>query len=232
MNTHVVTHPDQPERDGTIPRSRMGRRIEKPQTRMTSAARPRRLPYLLVGMLLVLGCTAGGVVVATSVGNQEPVLVLARPVTVGQVLSDRDLREESVAASSRLRFIPVRSKSSVEGRPVAYSLPEGAPLTRNVLGAAHVPPAGQAVAAVGLKAGQFPPGVQSGNRVAVVVVADNGNTASSTSTAWDASVTDVRRDATDQAAVISLLMAEGDARRLAAAPAGQISVVMVHGGGQ
>ncbi|MFG2943493.1 SAF domain-containing protein [Streptomyces sp. NPDC048282] len=169
-------------------------------------------------------------IVATRIGHQEPVLVLARPVAVGQVLSARDLREESVTAGRGLAFIPVRSRSSVEGRPVAYSLPAGTPLTTSLMGAARVPPAGQAVAAVGLKAGQFPPGVQSGNRVTVVVVPDNGNSTGSTSTMWDASVTDVRSDATDQATVISLLMSEDDARRLASAPTGQISVVMVHGG--
>lgn len=202
---------------------------------MASAPRPRRLPYLLVGLLLVLGCTAGGVVVATRVGHQEPVLVLARAVTVGQALSAQDLREESLSADSGLAFIPVRSRAKVEGQPVAYSLPAGTPLTKNVLGKAHVPPAGQAVAAVGLKAGQFPPGVQPGNRVTVVVTPTSGTAAGSTSSssqAWDASVTDVRSDSTDQTTVISLQMTLEDARQLAAAPTGQISVLMVHGGGQ
>ncbi|WP_222108767.1 SAF domain-containing protein [Streptomyces cupreus] len=187
-------------------------------------------------MLLVLGCAAGGVVVSTSVGHQEPVLVLARSVSVGQVLSDRDLREESVSADSALAFLPVRSRAEVEGRPVAYSLPAGTPLTKNLLGAAHIPPAGQAVAAVGLKAGQFPPGVQPGNRVTVVVAPTSGSATGSTSSsqvsAWDASVTDVRSDGTDQITLISLQMAREDARQLAAAPTDQFSVVMVHGGGQ
>jgi Flp pilus assembly protein CpaB len=202
---------------------------------MASAPRPRRLPYLLVGVLLVLGCTAGGVVVATRAGQQEPVLVLARAVTVGQALSEKDLREESLSADSGLAFIPVSSRATVEGRPVAYSLPAGTPLTKNVLGEARVPPAGQAVAAVGLKAGQFPPGVQPGNRVSVVVAPTSTNatgSASSSPQAWDASVTDARNSSTDQTTVISLQMAQEDARQLAAAPTGQISVVMVHGGGQ
>jgi len=202
---------------------------------MSSAPRPRRLPYLLVGVLLVLGCTAGGVVVATRAGQQEPVLVLARAVSVGQTLSDRDLREESMLVGSGLGFIPVRARAKVVGRPVAYSLPIGTLLTEKLLGNARIPPAGQAVAAVALKAGQFPPGVQPGNRV-TVVVASAGESASSTtsssSQAWNASVADVRSDSTDQTTVISLQMAQEDARQLAAAPTGQITVVLVHGGGQ
>ncbi|MEU6260194.1 SAF domain-containing protein [Streptomyces griseorubiginosus] len=169
---------------------------------------------------------------ATRVGHQEPVLVLARAVTVGQTLSDEDLREESVSTDSGLAFIPVRSRAEAEGQPVAYSLPAGTPLTEDLLGQAHVPPVGLAVAAVGLKAGQFPPGVQPGNHVIVVVAPTNANETSTPSSAWDASVTDVRNNSTDQLTVISLQMVQEDARRLAAAPTGQISVVMVHGGGK
>ncbi|MBK3564480.1 hypothetical protein [Streptomyces sp. MBT62] len=187
-----------------------------------------------MGVLLVLGCTAGGVVVATRAGHQEPVLVLARAVTVGQVLSDRDLREENISVGSGLGCIPARARATVVGQPVAYSLPVETLLTKNLLGNAHIPPIGQAVAAVGLKAGQFPPGVQPGNRVTVVETSASGsaNTTSSSSQAWDASVTDVRSDSTDQTTVISLQMAQEDARQLASAPTGQITVVLVHGGGQ
>lgn len=160
--------------------------------------------------------------------------MLARSVTVGQVLSDEDLREVSVSIDSGLTFIPVRSRAAVEGQLVAYSLPAGTPLTEDLMGEADIPPTGQAVAAVGLKAGQFPPGVQPGNHVVVVVAPGNGsaNSTASPSSAWDASVTDVRNNGTDQITVISLQMAQGDARQLAAAPTGQISVVMVHGGGK
>lgn len=196
---------------------------------MTGVPRPRRLPYLLVGVLLVLGCTAGGALVATQAGAQESVLVLARPVSVGQVLSGRDLREESVAADG-LSLVPVRSRSAVVGRPVAYSLPAGTPLTKSVLGPASVPPAGQAVAAVGLKAGQFPPGVRPGNRVSVVQIPAE-NMSSSPPATWSATVTDVHADDTGQTTVLSLLMPQADARELAAAPPGQLGVVTEHGDG-
>ncbi|WP_416968274.1 SAF domain-containing protein [Streptomyces sp. 4F14] len=197
---------------------------------MSGVPRPRRLPYLLVGVLLVLGCTAGGVLVATQAGSREPVLVLARPVTVGQTLSARDLREENVAAEA-LDLLPARSRSAVLGRPVAYSLPAGTPLTKNALGPASVPPAGQAVAAIGLKAGQFPPGAQPGSRVSVVLVPAEDTATPSTPTAWSATVTDVRGDGTGQNTVLSLLLPQADARELAAAPPGQLSVVMEHGDG-
>ena len=235
MNTRVPAQVDPVSPGSAPPAGWADRRNGKPPARMLSVPRLRRLPYLLVGVLLVLGCTAGGVVVATRAGHQEPVLVLARAVSVGQVLSDRDLREVSLPADSGLAFIPVSSRAKAEGRPVAYTLPAGTPLTKDLLGESRIPPNGQAVAAVGVKAGQFPPGVQPGNRVTVVVApasATATGSMSSSSQAWDASVTDVRSDSTDQTTVISLQMTQEDARQLAAAPAGQIRVVMVHGGGQ
>ncbi|MGP4083868.1 hypothetical protein [Streptomyces sp. KR55] len=204
-------------------------------TRLTGMPRPRRLPYLLLGALLVLGCATAGVLVGTQLGYREAVLVLARPVSVGQQLSARDLREISVSADNSLETIPARSRSTVEGRPIAYSLPEGALLTTDVLGRAQVPPAGQAVAAVGLKAGQFPPGLQPGNRVTVVVASSGSEatgSATSSSSSWEATVIAVESRANEQTTVVSLQMDQGDARRLAAAPEGQISVVVVHGGGQ
>ncbi|WP_275817351.1 SAF domain-containing protein [Streptantibioticus ferralitis] len=191
-----------------------------------------------MGVLLVLGCATGGVVAGTQLGQREAVLALARPVTVGQVLTAQDVREVSMSAHSGLEVIPARSLSSVEGRPLAYSLPAGALLTRDVLGAAQVPPAGQAVAAVGLKAGQFPPGLQPGNRV-TVVMSSNGNAATgasssstSSTSSWSATVTAVQTDTTAQTTVVALQMASSDARQLAAAPTGQISVVEVNGSGQ
>jgi hypothetical protein len=198
------------------------------------------MPYLLLGVLLVLGCAAGGVVVASQLGHRQSVLALARPVTVGQQLSARDVREVSISMGTGLAVIPAASKSQAVGHLVAYSLPAGTLLTKGVLGPARIPPAGQGVAAVGLKPGQFPPDLQPGNLVTVVVApaADAGTSASSSGTAssgpssWEAVVLGVRTNSTDQTTVVSLQLAEADARELAAAPpAGQISVVVVHGGG-
>jgi hypothetical protein len=92
------------------------------------------------------------------------------------------------------------------------------------------------VAAVGLKAGQFPPNVQPGNHVTVVIAppSDATSTPASSSgiSAWNAVVTAVRTNGTDQTTVVSLQMAQADARALAAEPVGQVSVVVEHGGGQ
>lgn len=198
------------------------------------------MPYLLLGVLLVLGCVAGAVVVGIQLGQRKPVLVLAHPVSVGQEISAQDVREVSLSVDSSLELVPAGSLPALEGRPFAYSLPAGSVLTKSAVGEARVPAAGKAVAAVGLKAGQFPPGLKPGNQVRVVTApsdsgaADAGTGASSSSrseSSWRGTVTDVQTAKDDQRTVISLEMDEGDARSVAAASTGEISVVMVGGGG-
>ncbi|MFF9897721.1 hypothetical protein [Streptomyces longispororuber] len=159
-------------------------------------------------------------------------LVLKQPVFVGQELEVTDLREASIARDSGLDAVPAGSRRSVVGRPVAYTLPAGTLLTKSVLGSPKEPPAGRAAAAVGLKLGQFPTGLQPGHRVVVVSAADEeaaGGPAFQDQS-WKAVVTGVRPDTDDDVTVVTLLLAEDDARRLAAAPEGALRVIVVPGG--
>lgn len=200
--------------------------------RMTGAPRPGGVPRLLLGVVLVVGCAIGGIVVGQQLGHRESVLVLARSVTTGQVLSAQDLREASVSVDSGISVIPVSEESTVVGQQVAFALPAGAVLTRELIGTPQVPPPGQAVAAVGLKAGQFPPALAPGTRVAVLVAASTTNGFASMPESWTATVTDVQRQPNDQITVVSVQLPERDARQLASTPTGQITVVALNGGGR
>ncbi|MFE0099853.1 SAF domain-containing protein [Streptomyces sp. NPDC059009] len=193
---------------------------------------------MLVGTLLVLGCVTGGVLVAARLGDRESVLELARPVSAGQRLEARDLREVSLSTDSGLEAVSARSLDAVRGRVMAYSLPAGALLTERVLGSPKTPPRGQANAAVGLRAGQFPTGLQPGLRVNVVEVPDpdaaGGRSAGEDTgerASWSATVVDVRPAQEDQLTVLTLLLGERDARQLAAVPDGAVRILAVHGGG-
>ena len=203
---------------------------EKSPSRLSGGGRRRRVPYLLLGVLLVVACAAGGVLTGMQLGNRETVLALARPVPVGQVLTAQDLKEVSVAADSGLDVLPTSAASSVVGQPIAYSLPTGSLVTRSVLGAPQTPADGKAIAAVGLKPGQFPPELTLGTRVAVLVTPDQ-NTNGRTST-WTAVVTGIAAAETERVTVVSLQLSDPDARELASAPAGQLSLVAIAGGGR
>lgn len=204
--------------------------------RVAGASRHRRVPYLLVGVLLVVGCAGGGVIVASQLGQRQTALVFSRPVSVGQELAAADLREVSIARDDDLAIVPARQRGEVVGRPVAYSLPAGSLLTKGVLGNPAVPPAGVAVAAVGLKAGQFPAGLQPGNRARVVaapVTQESGDgearEGEKTTSSWAATVAGVRAYPDDHLTVVTLQLTEADAEELAAEPEGALRVVIVNG---
>jgi hypothetical protein len=191
-----------------------------------------------MGVLLVLACTVGGVVWSLAAGDRQRVLALTRPVPVGRLLSTADLREVSIAADPAMSTMAASQASTVIGRALATSLPAGSLLTPDVLGAALVPSAGQAIIALALKPGMFPPELTPGALVAVVFVPSSATGPSSayappgTSATWQAIVTGVTARADDQITVVSLQLPEAAARQVAAVPAGQLSVMVLPGSGR
>ncbi|KAB8166431.1 flagellar biosynthesis protein FlgA [Streptomyces sp. 3MP-14] len=200
--------------------------------RLTGVARRRQVPYLLVGVLLVLGCGLGGVLVASQLGDREAVLVLARPVTVGQKISAGDLREVSLALDPGVEVIRAGALPDVAGQPVAYSLPAGTILSPEALGDPLVPPAGRAVTAVPLERGQFPPGLQPGSTVDIVAGQAEGTTAGGESwpgTSWTAVVTAIEDTGDGQKAVATVQLDVEDAQAMAAWPTEDLHLVVVAG---
>lgn len=207
----------------------------KAPSRVSGANRRRSIPHLLLGVLLVVACSAGGVLAGMQLGDRESVLALARPIAVGQVLSAQDLKQVSMAEDSGMDVVPASAASAVVGQPVAFSLPAGSLVTRSVLGSPQVPARGTAIAAVGLKSGQFPPDLTPGTTVLVLTTPSQGATTGTQNTqpsVWTAVVTGVASRETEQTTVVSLQLSESDAQALASAPAGQLSVVAISGGGR
>ncbi|MGH3625062.1 MAG: SAF domain-containing protein, partial [Sciscionella sp.] len=186
----------------------------------------------------VLACAAAFLVVSLNSGNKEPVLALARSVSVGQVLTAQDLRQVNVAVDPGVSVVDAGQAAGAVGRTMSTSLPAGALLTPDAVSGAGVPAAGQAIAALSLKAGQFPPEVSPGTHVAVVFVPSQaGGTLSSPptpdpTTVWPAVVTSVTSPPNQQITVVSVQVSEAAARQVAAVPAGQLSIVMLSGGGR
>jgi SAF domain len=213
---------------------------KRPDTgsRLRSQTRRLSVPHLLAGALLVLACAAGFVLWSLTIGGRAPVLALARPVSVGQVLTAADLREVSIATDPGVSTMIASQASVVIGRSVATSLPAGSLLSPGVLGAALVPGPGQAIAALALKAGTFPVELTPGARVAVILVP--GSTMGPLGTlpgqgavaVWPGTVTSVTAPANEQTTAVSVLLTETAARQVAAVPTGQLSVVLLPGGGR
>lgn len=201
-------------------------------SRLTGGARRRSVPHLLLGVLLVVLCTVGGVFAGMQLANRENVLALAHSVAVGQILSAQDLKQVGLPSDSGVDFVPASAMSAVMGQPVAFSLPAGSLLTRSLLGAPLIPIPGKAIAAVGLKPGQFPPDLSPGTTVMVLTTQGQGATPSTTTgngqtSSWTAVVAGVTTREAEQTTVVSLQLSESDARALATAPAGQLSLVAI-----
>lgn len=207
------------------------------ESRLRGGPRARSVPHLMLGVLLVIACAGGFALVSLNLGQRQPVLALARPVTVGHVLTPADLQQVSIAADAGVSVMAASRASEAVGATMAVSLPAGSLLTRGVLGAAAVPQAGQAIAAFALKAGQFPPEVAAGAHVLVVLVPATAGAAGSpgapgAGSVWPATVTGVAANPNLAVTVVSVQLSESDARQVAAVPSGSLSVVMVSGGGQ
>lgn len=193
-------------------------------TSRTPRRKRRSIPHLILGAVLVVACAAGGLVAAQQLGKRQEVIALARPVEVGRAILEQDLIRVSLAVDGAVKLVPASAIPSVVGRPVAYSLPVGVLLTDDVLGPPRLPAARRAIAALGLKPGQFPPELPAGSNV--VVLASAAHEGSSTSS-WRAVVVAV--DRTDQAPVISVELPELDARALSSVPADKVALLMVGG---
>ena len=198
----------------------------------------RSVPHLLLGVLLVLACVMGMVMWSLYAGQRRSVLALARSVSVGQVLSAPDLRQVSIATDPEVSTMAASQASAVVGRTMATSLPTGALLSPGVLGPAWVPGPGQAVASLALRAGAVPPELGPGARVWVVFGSGSATGQASAPPpgeavpVWPAVVLSVTSRAEEQLTVVSVQLAESAAREVAAVPAGQLSVVLLPGGGR
>lgn len=212
---------------------------DRPRKHPVGAGRRRRWPHLFVGVLLVVACAAGVVVLTQQLGERQPVLVVARPVAAGQLLADADLAEARVAAEAGVAVIPASARRQVVGRQAAVDLRPGSLLTEQLLGHAEVPAAGEAVVALSVKPGRYPPRLAAGASVLVVPVVSDGTAegkpqvATPEADGWAAVVLDVATAGAQrqQGAVITLRLPDAAARDVAALGEDAASVVLTAGGG-
>jgi hypothetical protein len=210
----------------------------KPASRLRGTKRRRSIPHLLLGALLVLACAVAFLVVTLNSETKRSVLALALPVSVGQVLSAQDLKQVNVAVGSGVSVVDAGRAAGVVGKTMSESLPAGALLTLDAVSGTGVPSTGQALAALSLKAGQFPSEVSPGAHVSVVFVPGQPGAglasppSPDSTTVWPAVVTSVTAPPNQQITVVSVQVTPVAARQIAAVPAGQLAVVMLPGGGR
>ena len=141
--------------------------------RLAPSRRPRNVPWIVVGLLLVAGGALAFGVLATRLGNRQPVLVVARAVPAGQVIRSADVRVVGIAVDGDVSGIPASARAQVVGKPATHDLGAGALLTRDDIGTGRGLAAGKAIVGLGLKASQVP--AQDLGPGARVVLLDTGD---------------------------------------------------------
>lgn len=194
--------------------------------RLAPSGRGVHVPHVLLGCLLVLVCGAVFYLISAQSSGRVPVLALARDVSAGHVLTAGDLRVVQVAAGADVSTVSAANTGTVVGGVMAAPRTVGALLSPSDVGQAKFPPPGEAVAAVALKDGQFPPGLSAGTKVAALVAAPTqSGTGSGSPTAARASwlpgvvVSVQAADSGSAGTVVALLMSTDDAATLGAASA-------------
>jgi SAF domain len=145
-------------------------RTGRPSARPLPVRRRWRWSRISLGAVLVAACMFGFLAAASAVlgGRAEPVLEITQAVPAGAPLTAADLTAIDMRPVTGLAVIPASQQAAVTGRSAAVPLAPGSLLTQADLGPASYPPAGQAIVALPLAAGAWPPQMQPGSRVAIM----------------------------------------------------------------
>lgn len=138
------------------------------------STRSRRVPWLALALVLVVG---GGLIVGVlvqSVGERTPVLAAARAIAPGQVITDADLRVVDVGVDGNASLVPASSRRSIVGQVAVVGIPEGALLAAGQLAPDGGIQPGNVVLGALLGPGELPtPTLRAGDRVELVAVSGN-----------------------------------------------------------
>lgn len=132
--------------------------------------RGRRRPGLMVAgvAMVVLGALAAIWLVSAS-GHRVPVVMVARDVAYGTVVTREDLTTTSVAVDPSVAVVPAGQASSLVGQRATVALRAGALVTRADVTSAGVVGADQVLVPLPLAAGRVPAsGLSAGDRLLVV----------------------------------------------------------------
>lgn len=140
-----------------------------------SQGRQRRWSLALIAALVTLGSALAFAVLWMNAGDRKPVLVVARDVVGGQVITDDDLSVVRVAADPGVDPIPSSQRGEVVGREAATDLVAGTVLVAGHLGDDEGLEPGTAVIAVPVPTVELPsPDLRPGDRVLLIVTPPAG----------------------------------------------------------
>lgn len=124
-----------------------------PAAKLRTARRPR---LLLFGVVLAVIGALAGVLVYRQANNREEIIVLARAVPFGQVITREDLTTASLPLGTGLSTIAFTDADTVVGRSAATDLLVGQPLSSSAIAVTAPPAPGFAVVGIAVGRGRAP----------------------------------------------------------------------------
>jgi hypothetical protein len=196
------------------------------------ASPKRRLPDVLVGLAVVVGCALAAVVWSASSAGGDAVLALVNPIARGQVVTLDDLKSVEVSTQEDVGLIPRTESGQVVGRRALAPLPAGALLSASQF--ATTPPVepGEAVVGLALGQGEYPIGEMAPGDVMSVVLTpgQGGSDGEEGVLVAAAEIYAVASIGSQGEMFVSLLVAESDVTQVTSAAAGdRVRLVLVAG---
>ena len=153
------------------PASRLRRNGSTAAPVRVRSARSRRMPWLALALVLVVG---GGLLVGLlvqSAAERSTVLAAARSIAPGQVITDADLRVVDVGVDGEAALVPAASRPSIVGKVAVVGIPEGALLAPGQVAAGGGIEPGTVVVGALLAPGELPVStLRAGDGVELVAV--------------------------------------------------------------
>ena len=192
-------------------------------------------PLLLAGVVTAVVSGLGFAALYGGASDRVAALAVARPVAAGATIAPGDLREVELSRGPGVAIVAASRRGEMIGRRTAVALTPGSLLNEAQFANQLELEPGQVVAAVALKAGQYPPELAAGDSVLVVATSAPAGSAGSvggTVLAEQARVSGLRIGSGPggQAAVVSLVVDRTLAPDLVvAASAGQVGLALAGG---
>lgn len=194
---------------------------------------PRHRRWWLLLLAVVFAATGGlGSYVLVSVADQrEEVLVAARDIAWGAVITDADLGHALVALDRQGHVIRASERDAVVGQTAAQPVPAGGLLAPGHVIEQGVPGPGELLVGLRSEPGTIPArGLRPGEVVRVVPVAqthtgDDGGSAD-TASGFDARVLDVGQPDVQGVVTVDVVVSDELAQQATAAAAGRVLLIL------
>lgn len=205
----------------------------RPADRLPVVRRERRPVMAALAVLLIAGCAAVSANLALAGRGGVAVLVLARDVPAGGVLTAADLKVAQLAGGG-VTALSAASEGEVVGQTLTAGLPAGTLLVGGVLSRSPVPAPGDQLVAAALKPGMLPPQAVPGRRVGLLRVEPPGSPAGAGGSAVLAPGARLLSVSADQGSALTLVSVEVSAGQVPAvaqaAAAGVLSITLLPAG--